>query len=202
MNGELKEQLDFAITNFIKNSWQGITIDSVNEFIKDAEHNLNILSFHDDFSAYYAFHKFVYLIISFNNVPYVLRFKDEDAVKYLSSKCCLLSAYDITDTIDFYHAAFNYDEPVIRQDCGDYSLVTTMFESTDDYCVDVINVNNRKALYRVVICCRFNKVTVFQPAIETFGLNNKNNDRISISDLPKNIREHVIAYTVAQALNS
>lgn len=76
MSGELKERLDFAITNFIKNSRQGITIDSVNEFIKDAEHNLNILSFHDDFSAYYAFHKFVYLIISFNNVPYVLRFKD------------------------------------------------------------------------------------------------------------------------------
>lgn len=202
MSGELKERLDFAITNFIKNSRQGITIDSVNEFIKDAEHNLNILSFHDDFSAYYAFHKFVYFIISFNNVPYVLRFKDEDAVKYLSSKCCLPSAYDITDTIDFYHATFDYDESAIRQGCGDYSLFTTMFESTDDYCVDVINVNDRKALYRVVICGKFNKVTVFQPAIETFGLNNKNNDRISISDLPKNIREHVIAYTVAQALNS
>lgn len=204
MNIELRERLDTAITNFIKNSWRGITINSVNELIKDAGCNLNILSFHDDFSAYYAYHKFLYLVISFNNVPYVLKFKNVDAVRYLSSKCCLLSVYYyIVGFIDFNQITFDYDEPVIHQGYGEYSLVTTMFESSDDYCVDVVNINNRKALYRIVICGKFDKITVFQPAIEVFELfNNKNNDRIGMPDLPKNIREQIIAYTVAQALNS
>ena len=147
MNIELKERLDAAITNFIKNSWRGITINSVNELIKDAGCNLNILSFHDDFSAYYAYHKFLYLVISFNNVPYVLKFKNVDAVRYLSSKCCLLSVYDIVGFIDFNQITFDYDEP--EMSVNDHLLKYTIFSNFNGTAIYTFDSDTGKALMKI-----------------------------------------------------